>query len=684
VGEKTAMSPQSKVFSLPRARLVTIIVVFAVAAGIALANLASEPVSGDLIKRLASNPTRAYGWPLTWYWRMASAVPGTIPTADGSPPRSVLEWPIARYSARGLAANFAMWLLFIAGSAAVCQRFLRKYEPRLTWRPRVSTLVILLAAAAPTVLANMTFDVSSQAPQLYLEEPGATAKASFGWPLVWHWYLVAPLEDIYGWDFSAARLAGNMALWLGTLALVAITWEWLLRRYRPRLRISLRAMLAATALVAVLCAWCAAISNRADEQDALAASRWRGHHLWVERFGPKWFGLVIPDRYRRCVVGARINIRTETTPEDEDLEDVEVVKRLAQLPGLRFLAINYGVLTPAVTDALAELRHVRGLQLQFVMRFVDWRATPANLAWLGNLRQLDQLSLPPVVASDLACLTSLTRLESLTLDLSDCDDDEPEMDKRLAAIGKLTSLNRLYLHGSPGAQIAHLGSLNRLKLLALDFERFNGDGERFRACFAAIGKLTQVEDLRLAAEHRRATTPLGALLVRADDLASLRGMKKLSSLKLIINCDKSESQACLAAIGRLTQIRRLWLSGNLVAAGLAELAPLQSLEELTSEHGLATPAGIESLVALKHLKTVEIPGLTPIDVVPADSLDPASSPKEAEGVRRALESLRRSHPGIAVNEHNQGWWDDQTEHNPWFAWQQFDDETTDLDSFLAR
>lgn len=529
---------------------------------------------------------------------------------------------------------------------------------------------------------------------------GQLGMASYGWPFVWHWYWVAPFENVYGWDFSAARLAGNIAVWLGTCFLVALPCEWLLRRFRPRLRFSLRTMLAAVAVVAVLCAWCVAIWKRANEQDALAASQLISSQLWVERPGPQWLRLVLPDRFRRRVVGASIYVGgglwsddedqevsddggkpmqdggewdTETDEEapdaddeiDDDVEDrndEEILRRLGRLSALRFLIIDCGVLTPAMTDALAELQQLRSLHV--ALPFANWPERPTNFAWVGRLGQLEQLSLEGVASDELGCLANLTRLKSLTLDLTDCEDDDSEMDKRLAAVGKLTQLRRLYLKGSPGGQIAHLGGLTNLKALALDYHYFRRDGERLRQCFAALGTLRQVEVLRLA-------TPSGPLRVRADNLASLRGMKNLRSLSLLITCDKAERQACLAAIANLTQLRRLWLQGDLVVTGLAELAPLESLEELLiSDPRMETPAAIESLSALKGLKAVYIPTLA-FDFSKSD---------EGVNARRALKSFQRSHPGRVSNLRLE--W--QNEIIPWGAGQHFADDVPDFNSSLQH
>jgi Leucine-rich repeat (LRR) protein len=351
-----------------------------------------------------------------------------------------------------------------------------------------------------------------------------------------------------------------------------------------------------------------------------------------------------------------------------------VLERLRRLSALRFVSLDYCATTPATADLLADLQQLKSLHVG--QPVANWPGRPTNLAWIGKLRHLEELSLERAASDELACLADLRQLKSLTLDLTDCIHDESETDRRLAAVGKLTWLRRLTLQGSPGAQIAHLGGLTSLRSLAVDFHHFNGDEERLRRCFAAIGTLTQVEVLRLL-------TPSGPLHVRADNLESLRGMKNLTSLWLLISCDKAERQACLAALSKLTQLRRLWLEGDLVTTGLGELAPLGSLEELLiSDSGMETPAAVESLYALKGLKAVHIPALA-FDFYSSD---------EAAGAHCALESYQRSHRGRVSNLWREWQNDPRWGTPPRFVdepldvnsfWQPFDGKPPNLDSFLG-
>lgn len=678
------MIRDSNKFSPFRARIVSTIACIAVAASLGLANVSSEHVTDDVIKTIKNvkKPERAYGWPLTWYWRVATPSPGTL---KGSA-RPVLEWPLSRYSAARFAANLVMWLAMLTGSYAACHGLLRRYRLRLSWRPRLSTLVVLLAVIVPTVLSNLSVEISPW------------AKASYGWPWPWHWYFVAPWDDLYGWEFSAGALAADLVVWLGMLGLTAWAWEWFQRRYRPRLQFSLRTMLAAVALTSALCAWCAVLRERAENQDALIASAYPMVRpmVWAERWGPKWLDLVGAGRFRRSITGLQVRVGGplgiwtdeeedkgtecdeeqnreehesesddegsdtdgEVAADDRDWRDEVLLRRLARLHALRWLCIDVGSLTPDMVAALRELRQVRTLWIR------SSEGGPADIAWISSLDRLEQLRLEAAVLSDdLGCLTGLPRLKSLTLDLNGCGEDE--IHEWLTAVGKLTQLRRLDLLGSGfrGAHLAHLSGLKNLTSLHLGID---GPGKEMDECLAAVGDLTQLERLTLCR--------LGGLKISSDGLAHLRTLRNLKSFSLDISCDKADARACLAAIGSLTQLQRLWLDGDLVSAGLVELAPLESLEELTGDNRMATAVAIESLSVLKRLRAVHIAGL---------GLDRATSAGIAGDLQRAIDSLRRSHPGIVIDGICQGWPEERKIFLPWLDWERFDDKASDLDSLLG-
>jgi hypothetical protein len=296
------------------------------------------------------------------------------------------------------------------------------------------------------------------------------------------------------------------------------------------------------------------------------------------------------------------------------------------------------------------------LQLSLV---VGWPDSSASVAWLGQVSRLEELSLEGVGSDDLVCLPRLTRLKSLTLNIRDCKVNEQELDKRLAMVGRLPQLRRVRLEGFPGARIAPLCNLNNLKSLTLCFDPI-ADRERIHGFFEALGRMTKLEELQLALGKDLRPLP--------EDLECLRGLTNLTSLRLDISCAGSEWRAWLAAIADLPQLRRLWLEGDQGIVGIADLAPLVSLEEvMISDHRMATPAALESLSALKRLRAIFIVGL---------NRDLASATAEGANLRRALVSLRRSHPGIIVGDYRDLYTDKSN-------WESFDDRTSDLDAFLG-
>lgn len=119
------------------------------------------------------------------------------------------------------------------------------------YRPRIPTAILLIVIAAMIVLATLSVDVRDVSPRR-LTADGLATNVCYGWPLAWRGYtIVANLDisiGIVDWHYRASRLAGSRAVWFLMLAAPAAACEWLLRRYRPCLRWSLRTMLIAVAL----------------------------------------------------------------------------------------------------------------------------------------------------------------------------------------------------------------------------------------------------------------------------------------------------------------------------------------------------------------------------------------------------------------------------------------------------
>jgi hypothetical protein len=543
-----------------------------------------------------------------------------------------------------------------------------------------------MIVAAPTLLSNLSFDVVETSSWHDMAER-STTKASFGWPLIWYWLVVVDskvLGPARGWDYNATRLAGNVVIWLMMFVVVGLAWEWLLRRYRPRLRFSLRTMLVAVGLLAAVSAWAAAVRSRAHEQDALTSLA-SDDVVFVERWGPKWLDLVGADCYRRRVVGALL-----VSKQHE--EDEELLKRLARLPGLRFFSIDGHRWTSGTAAALGDVRQVRTMWINFY-----WHEKVAHecLTWVGKLTQLERLYLmgawkeAHVRGDHLARLAGLTNLKSLKLSIA-CDQEATH--ECLAAIGKLTQLERLCLEGAwefHSHDLTYLSGLTNLKSLTIE-KVHTQDEEVAHECLAAVGKLTQLERLCLEGFEFRShdlallgdLTSLKSLMLPyvgfADEVSEMResdgGSRALAHLPVLPRLeivDLSHAKVGdqeLRWLAVLPRLNSLNLSGTSISdAGLAELASLESLEELGIDLRMARAPGLEPLIALKRLREVYIADLA-FKLAWSqlgDGQDSGVLPGGLDALHRGLQALRQSHPGIVIDDNDHAFSEKGEIEPPW-------------------
>jgi hypothetical protein len=604
------MNSQSEAFSLRRARLLTLLVVLVVAAGIALANLSAEPVTADNfidVVRSGSAAERAYGWPLSWYWRICA--PSTSASAS---PYEEYQWPVSRYKATSLFADLALGLAVLAVALIGCRSLLSRYRHLTQCRLRLTTIVVLLMLATPMVLANLSRDVSSTSASAIqsVTTIQSVEQSSYGWPLIWRRRFECKdwTTTHRTWDYLAAAFAVDLAIWLALLAAAAVAWQWLIRRYPPRLRWSLRTMLIAVGATAALCAWCANVRHQVREQDEVIPLIGEGT-LRFEESGPKWFEVVGLGRYSRRMVGASMTVSDSQYREEQN---EQILVHLSRLRGLRLLNFNLNtdiaprVFNAAMADTLGTMRQLRRLNVDCrIMRHIVWNADGTQTWEKGPS--------PAVQAVAHLCL---------------------------AAVGKLTELDRLRvsLWKENSRELESLADLTNLKSLTLDIESYHnlkGDGQS--RALAHLAVLPRLEELNL---YRADVTD--------DDLRRLAGFPRLRLLNL--------SETAVSDVG------------------LAELASLGSLEELAIDQQIATADAFKALMATKHLRAIHIANAEPYDdeigeglaSLPLDDDYPwAVASSDVDGLRQALEALRKAQPGLVI---------DSKYHE---FYQQFDIEPTD-------
>ncbi|HUY34001.1 MAG TPA: hypothetical protein VMV69_14735 [Pirellulales bacterium] len=510
------------------------------------------------------------------------------------------------------------------------------------YRPRVLTLIVFFVAAAAVALANLSFDEVST---------GDVYHWSYGWPLVWHRVVRSSWEFFgyrtVGWYYSAPRLAANLAMWLVLLVAPAATCERLLRRYRPRPRWSLRTMLAGVGLAAALCGWFAKARHRADLQDPIIAAlchSW-GPGVTVERSGPKWLDLLGADRFRRRVVAVsslplhvadprheQLFRQLSRLPDLRHLSSFEVdeltpamAEALCGVPQLRTLDIKFDYLTPGVAVALSEFRQLRSLSIKHRGPTSDNAAEQISrdcLAAIGKMPYLEELTLSNMVLrrESLACLAELKNLKWLSVNLWNCP--EPNSQECLAAIARLTQLEWLELTDLKvsNESLACLAGLANLKTLIL--EGLVTDGLPMLSHLPPLARLEALD--------------LSRSMVDDDDLGRLAVLPHLKSLSLG---------------GVFFRKEKLLIT----PAGLANLASVESLEEVELEGDIESPEGLEALVAVKRLKRLYLGGnpSTAGDCSGDVTLDDGDKlyVHDVDGFRRALRALRQSKPGIVMEKY---------------------------------
>jgi hypothetical protein len=486
------------------------------------------------------------------------------------------------------------------------------------YRPRFLTLIVFAAVAAMLVLANMSDDVHMRrlpAPPAKDADDsrarlrfdareasvndwvgGSPYNVSYGWPLRWRQYVVGIgfRRAMYGELHSAGRLAANAGMWLVIVIAPVATCEWLARRYRPRLRWSLRTMLAAVGIVAACCGWFVSVRNRLKIEGPLIADigGWIGD-VWVERWGPDWLELVGADSLRRRVIGADLR-------EGYDQEVEELLERLAGLPDLQYLLVNVDQWTPGMTAALARMRRLRTLSVE-----VGGADTP----------QILRDALTDILADK-------PDLRTLSIRLGSWNVSAPEQTSPvfLTAICNVTQLESLRLESAaiPINSLPLLAGLANLKAItfenvAIDFD----DPAGAPSLLAYLPVLSRLEALRV--------------LQSGIGDGDLHHLQNLPNLKLL----------------HLTRT-------GATRSGSATLASLESLEELAIDGDMVSAEALSNLQKLNRLHSLRIEGFSGRSR-PGDALDPdqlahmAYMPKDERlGSFDALTALRRSKPDLVI------------------------------------
>ena len=270
---------------------------------------------------------------------------------------------------------------------------------------------------------------------------------------------------------------------------------------------------------------------------------------------------------------------------------------LNDLPHLEYLALNTG-LTDAGLKQVAQLSHLRWL------RIVDGQMWGPGLAELVHLPRLEHLcihhSRGQVSDRHIKCLEGLTKLKSLTLWSSGCD---TLTDASLASIGKLTALEELYFMGTmpsfTPAGVACLKSLKHLKKVHFGHAWAGPAGVQYGdEVVRQLAALPHLESIK------------GVSYLSATGMKTLASFRNLKNLEVALK-DREQGYhgpSGLAHLAGLTALEELTIASGdgLPAPDLARLEPLSNLRVLSLAGGGITDEGLASISRLKSLERLRL------------------------------------------------------------------------------
>lgn len=567
---------------------------------------------------------------------------------------------------------------------------------------RVTEVAILIVVGSGIALANLSSELVSLEVVVSLIHNQESTERAYGWPLAWYWraygtqpYRVTPAEyhrPISGfcrnlsqlWQpqspvarFSLLRLVANAAIWLTMLVSALVAGRWLLIAYGPIPRRLRLATIAGWGVIAALIFLANLSHDAAPERGSTQQCSYGWPFIWcrsidtanmvgVFRTWDYSTAALVADFAAWLLIFAVTALAAEGVPRRYRLRPRWSLRTM--LGGVALLAVICGWYHAARERADKQDVLVDWLGGEQFVYFERVGPKWLDVVGAGHLRR---------------------RIAGAYVDIGYRVEEADKSAELFRRLTDLRSLRFLDVHpyadnwpyGFTPVMAATLGEMRELQLLNMDFGSSRGTTRgAARECLSAVGKLTQLERLRL----NISTTNL-------HDLAQLSGLKNLKSLAIVVpqvgaigeagGAGKSgvgagalaqlpllpaleeldlhavtlsaQDLVPIAALSRLQSLNLCWTS--IGGAGLRDLAPLQSLERLAIDEDMATAAAFESFVAMKGLRIIHIAPSAYDDprrsasLALDDGCHLAVLPSELNRLNRALLELRQSCPEIVVD-----------------------------------
>ena len=341
----------------------------------------------------------------------------------------------------------------------------------------------------------------------------------------------------------------------------------------------------------------------------------------------------------RRLTGLQMLSLNGTGVTDKGMEDLRALRSLKGLvlrersvgnAGLAVLkdlpALEYLDLDTEVTDAgIKEVAHAGSLRWLRIRTGGFWGPGLAELAQMPRLERLCLWGNVPITDRHVAYLESLTRIKSLTLWGSACDN---LTDASLASIGKLQNLEELYfIRTSPRltpAGVAHLKDLKYMKAIAFSGALIVREGAphgdaAMRQLAAILPGLESIEGTGLLSPEgvkalatfqnlRHLSLSLVGRLQGYDGPTGLSELRQCSSLEeLHVVGGGALSDADRACVESLTHLKTLSIVGTRVTdRDLASISELDQLERLYLAGTSVTRSGLNQLRALSRLRDLDV------------------------------------------------------------------------------
>lgn len=353
--------------------------------------------------------------------------------------------------------------------------------PRPWYRLHLSTLGILVVAAALMVLINLSGFVRANPRQVL------AMQWHHGWPLA---YLEREITDqVNGVNQKAWSLASDVVAFrwravaadalvaIAVLGAVAAAWEYRRRCRGTALQFSLREGLLVVLLIAGLLGWCQWDAGQTRRQLA-GLHRSAGYGFLMDEGLPDWLRRSLPgdgpkpfDRVSLVQGGGSQWVDEQARPlaELKHLKCVEIWSNNLRSEALVHLRNAAGLVCLDVQSSKVDddgLAHIARLTQLEMLDLSSTQVTDDGLSHLRRMHKLEELRLggTNISSAGLEHIKGLTSLKWLELANTQVSDSA------LAHLSGLTELEIVHLGGTQitDAGLPQLAHLRRLKLLKLN------------------------------------------------------------------------------------------------------------------------------------------------------------------------------------------------------------------------